>query len=142
MRNAWSKIARRIDCIAGRSAERHTECPYEKANHQRAQNADGTNGLCANGDDDEYEYESADDFRDEIGRNVADCRACTEDGKLEIFVFGWLPMRQVGQINQNSTRECTKHLCRNIGCDFSSRKCASRIEGKGYGRIEMACSTR
>ncbi len=92
MRNAWPEVARWINCIAGGAAQRNAKRPDKQANHQRTQYACCTNSLCTNGNDHEYKHEAAYDFSDEIGRDVADGRACAENSKLDTLVFSGFPM--------------------------------------------------
>src|SRR4051812_17698633 len=110
-----SEIARRIDCVAGGTAERESDREHQQSDeqwreaffeaavrHQVFRTQDRKHTRDEDG--------GADDFRQQVGERAADGRAGAEDSELATLVGRRLPVRKVRDPDDHASEKCAEEL--------------------------------
>src|SRR5918995_478120 len=110
-----AQVSGRVDGVARGPAERKTDSENEQTDEKREEAAPGdlsTSG-CEGGHDGDHaedQHGCADDLSDEVGNRVADRRGSGEHAQLEPRVRGLLPVREVGQPDEDGADEGPEEL--------------------------------
>src|SRR6266851_8206401 len=118
MRDTRAQVARRVDGIAGRPAERDPYSPNQ-APHEIGAEPGGWSGgghaLREDGADNEDEDEGTDHFAQQVRDELSDGGRGTEARALQGGVWCFFPVRQVVDPYQRSTGNGAEQLGHEIG---------------------------
>ena len=146
MGEAGTCVAGGIDSVAGGAAEGESNGPDEQGDGQGAERAqvngddaagEGFFESAFHGEHSEDEDEGTDDFTEEIRGRTANGRGGAKDGALEFAVRGLLPVRQIGQPDQDRSGEGPEQLGENVAGHSGPRESAHHGERYRDGGIEV-----
>src|SRR5512132_3463627 len=145
------EVARRIDRVAGRPAEREADGEDQQADeeghdglaesHRQRCLPDAARGSRGEVPDEEEhpeeQHERADDLGQQVLAFLADRRRSAEDGQLEARVLRLSPVWQVGDVDQDRTDERPDHLAGYVLGHVVPRRDVSQREAERHRRIEV-----
>ena len=154
VREARAQIARGVDRVAGRAAERQPDAEHQHAHEQGLQAAAederevdvarSRQVLRVGGDREDPEHQDcrADHLGHDVGGRALDGRRRAEHAELGRRVRGLSPVGQIGEPDEHRADERADHLGRDVAGDLAPRKAADRGQTNRHRGVEVRAADR
>ena len=135
VRDARAEVTGRVDGVARRATERHTDAEHEQRHEEEAERR----GVRVRTDHEhaDDEHRGADDLGDEVRDGLADGRTRREHGELEARVRRLLPVREVREPDEHGTDERAEELASDERTHVTPGNGALVRERDRHGRVEV-----
>src|SRR5918995_3432210 len=142
---ARAQVSGRVDGVPRGAAERQPDAQNKQTDEQREEAAPGelfTSGCegVQDGDHAEDQHGCADDLGDEVGNPVVDRRGRAEHTQLETGIRSLLPVRKIGQPDEDSSGKGAEELGDDVAWHLGPLQDADGSQANRHGRVDVGAA--